>query len=246
MKKNFVSLLLLFVTLQASAQNLSFKGFLPAWNQTGKISNKINYNLFVSTTENAFSKTIANTYYPAQDLQLYIQPGFIYNLKSNFNIATGYAYQRDNPFKENYNNEHRLWQQCMFLHGLNKARMTHRLRFEERFIERRVTHQYPLTTRLRYLLGCHVPLSGEKTDPKEFYLHTYNECYFSLSETRNATYSENWSYLGVGYYFGKMGKIETGYLLQVAVRNKIHDIRMLNLLQVTWITHFDLFKRKAR
>jgi len=245
MKNKGFFLLACVVTLQASAQDLSFKGCLLAWNQTGKIKNNISYNLFVSTTENTFSKTISNTYYPAQDLQLYIQPSLMYVLNSGWNMAAGYTYQRDNPFKENFNNEHRLWQQCMFLHGLNKARVSHRVRFEERFIEQRSNHKYPLSTRLRYQLGCQIPLQGEKTDPKELYLNTYNESYFSLSESRNATYSENWSYLGIGYHMGRMGKLETGYLLQIAVRNKLHNIRVLNLLQVAWITHFDFFKKKS-
>ena len=52
------------------------------------------------------------------------------------------------------------------------------------------------------------------------YLNTYNEFYFSLTGAKNATYSENWSYIGCGYKIGKTSQLEIGCLNQIAVRNK--------------------------
>lgn len=246
MKKTliFASLFVLMSSLQA--QNLKFAGVLPAWSQTGRISKKFNYNLFISTTVDAFNKEIAGVKYPATDLQLYVQPSLIYVVNSNLNFATSYTYQRNNPLNHNSTNEHRLWQQAIFSHLLNKGKMTHRFRLEERFIENELKETYPLATRARYQIGFNMPLQGKTLDAKEFYLNTYNEFYFSLSGIKNATYSENWSYLGSGYNFGKMGKLEFGYLLQVGVRNKQQDLRFLNLAQFMWSTNFDFFKKKVK
>ncbi len=225
-------------------QNLTFEGLLPAWNQTGVISKKLNYNLFLSTTIDAFTKNIGGVKYPKTDLQLYVQPSLIYVHNANWNFATSYTYQRNNPLNDRYTNEHRLWQQVIYSHPMSQGRMTHRLRLEERFIQNRLTDKYPLSTRARYQIGFNMPLQGKTLDEKEFYLNTYNESYFSLTGAKNATYSENWTYLGTGYNFGKMGRLELGYLLQVSVRDKQQDLRFLNLAQIMWITRFDFKKHK--
>jgi hypothetical protein len=228
----------------SSAQNLTFYGFLPALNQTGKICNKINYNFFASTTIDAFKQTTQGINYPSTDFQLYIQPSIIYVPNNNWNFSGSYTYQRNNPFRPNATNEHRIWEQCVYGHLINKARMTHRIRFEERFIENLVLKKYPFATRLRYQIGYNIPLKGKTLDAKEFYMNMSNEFYFSLTGNKNATYSENWSYLGIGYLTPKLGRVEIGFLHQEFVRNLQHNVRYLNLLQVQWITNFNLKRKK--
>jgi len=246
MKRILLSMtFILGISAHISAQNLSFYGVLPVWNQTGRISKKINYNLFISSTFDAFERKIDNVNYPANDMQFYFQPSIIYAFSQKFNVAGSYVYQRSNPINNNYVNENRLWQQMIYSHALNKGRMTHRLRFEERFIENRETNKAPLSTRLRYQIGFNMPLQGRTLDVKEFYLNTYNECYFSLTGTKNATYSENWSYAGIGYNLGNAGKLELGYLLQISARNTQQDLRFLDLAQVMWSTNFN-FKKKVK
>jgi hypothetical protein len=227
------------------SQNLTFYGLLPAINQTGRISKKWNYNFFVSTTIDAFDEKIKGVEYPATDLQLYVQPSIIYVHSPNLNFAGSYTYQRNNPFNGNFVNEHRLWQQVIFSLPVSKGRLTHRFRFEERFIENRVTEEYPLSTRARYQIGFNMPLQGRTLEKNEFYFNTYNEFYFSLTGAKNATYSENWTYAGCGYDLGKMGRLELGYLFQVAVRNQQQNLRFLNLAQVMWITNFNFAKNKS-
>jgi len=238
MKKISLLLLLLFGN-STFAQNLTFYGLLPSLNQTGRINSKFNYNLFASTTIDAFREQINTVVYPASDMQLYIQTSLIYVVSPKLNFAASYTYQRNNPFNGNYTNEHRFWQQAIFSIPLSNGRITNRFRFEERFIQNKLTQQYPLSTRLRYQLGYNRPLQGKTLDKGEYYLNTYNEFYFSLTGAKNAVYSENWSYLGFGLDLGKAGKIELGYLFQTLVRNPTKDVRFLNLCQVTWITNFN-------
>jgi hypothetical protein len=243
-KYQIVVIALLF-TGNAFTQNLSFCGFLPAWSQTGRISSKFSYNLFISTTIDAFNVTENGIYYPATDFQLYIQPSIIYVHSTNFNITAGYVYQRNNPFTTDYINEHRIWQQAIYSHRIGKSRMSHRLRFEERFIEDRLTGQYPLATRLRYQLGFKLPLQGKTIEKNEFYFNSYNEFYLSLTGNKNATYSENWTYAGVGFNTGKAGNIELGFVFQFAIRDPQQDFRFLNMIQILWNTEFN-FKKKEK
>jgi hypothetical protein len=244
MKKTALIIGLLLVCNIAFAQNLTFYGLLPAFNQTGRISKKLNYNLFVSTTIDAFDENVNGVEYPATDLQFYLQPSIIYVHSPNLNFAGSYTYQRNNPFNGNFVNEHRLWQQVIFSLPISSGRLTNRFRFEERFIENKVTEEYPFSTRARYQIGFNIPLQGWTLDKHEFYFNTYNEFYFSLTGAKNATYSENWTYAGCGYDLGKMGRLELGYLFQIAVRNAQQDLRFLNLAQVMWITNFNFPKKK--
>lgn len=236
----------LLISKLSNAQNLSLFGVLPAISQTGAINKKFNYNLFVSTTIDAFDVKLNNVDYPSSDYQLYIQPSLIYTISPNFNVAASYTYSRSNPFLESYTNEHRVWQQAIYSFALSKVKVTNRLRFEERFIQDRKTGDYPLRTRLRYQLGFNMPLQGRTLDKHEFYVNAYNEFYFSLTGNKNATFSENWTYAGVGYNLGNMGKLELGYLLQTSVRDLQQDLRFFNLAQVMWVTNFNFFKKKTQ
>lgn len=245
MKKISCLLFMIGILDISIAQNLSFTGFLPAVSFTGRISERIDYNLFGSTTVNAIDKKILGVEYPAKDIQLYIQPSLVYKFSPNFNTSFSYTFVRGSSIPvNNYSNEHRLWEQIIYGHSFSKFRVTNRVRFEQRFIENLSKRTYPISTRLRYQLGCNFPLQGRTLEKNEFYLNAYNEFYFSLTGDKNATYSANWSYAGIGYHLGAMGKLELGYLLQTSVRNAKKDLQFLNLCQATWICNFNFRNRK--
>jgi hypothetical protein len=244
MKKLLISSLCLLGLIQVQAQNLTFYGILPAYSQTGRLGKKMDYNIFTSTTIDAFASTQNNKEYPAKDLQFYFQPSLIYKFNPDFNVAVSYTYQRNNPLSANSTNEHRIWQQCIYAHSFGKVRMTNRFRLEERFIENLSTMEYPMSTRFRYQLGFNMPLQGKTLDVDEFYFNSYNECYFSLTGNKNATYSENWTYAGIGYKMSNASRFEIGYLLQIGVYDKQQDLRFMNLAQVSWITNFNPKKKK--
>jgi hypothetical protein len=92
------------------------------------------------------------------------------------------------------------------------------------------------------MIGYMVPLQGKTLDEGEFYFNCYNEFYFSLSNPsgrpRNAFYGENWTYGGIGYNFGKLGRLEVGPLYQAAYRDRNQDRRNLAMLQTMWVTNF--------
>jgi hypothetical protein len=256
MRKIFLLLALLAGRQSALTQNLNFYGFLPSYSQTGLISKKFDYNFFASTTYSVFDRTFAGVEYPAKFLQIYVQPSIIYKHSPNLNFSVSftYNYQRNNPLAL-YFNEYRPWQQVIYSHNLFKikGRMAHRIRFEQRLIKTKVDSIRRFTTRLRYQIGYMLPLQGKTLDAHEFYLNMYNEFYFSLSNPpaprlRSAFYSENWTYLGIGYNTGKMGRIEVGPLYQGAYRSPSmghqHNRRNLSMLQVLWVTNFNPPKKK--
>jgi hypothetical protein len=233
-------------------QNFNFFGGIPSYSQTGLISKKFDYNLFASATYDAFRTSYRGVEYPAKLLQVYIQPSIIYKYNANLNFAASitYNYQRSNPDVP-YFNEWRTWQQVIYNHTpfKYKGRLAHRVRYEQRFIKN-IGDQYKFSDRLRYQIGYMVPLEGRTLDAHEFYFNAYNEFYFTLSNPperpRSAFYSEDWAYIGVGYHTGKMGRLEAGPLYQTNVRNRNGERRNLILLQVMWMTNFNVkFKKKS-
>jgi hypothetical protein len=97
--------------------------------------------------------------------QLLLRTGLGYNITENNNILLGYGY----ILSENYIgetddkvsvNEHRVFQQFTTKQKVGKIGLSHRYRFEQRFVED------DFKMRLRYFLGVKVPLQYRKDEKK--------------------------------------------------------------------------------
>jgi hypothetical protein len=238
MMKILVFVMFLIFSDAIVAETQQFYGFRPQISITKDVSDRWDFNVFTSNNSNLNDKHYGNTQFPA-DIQQYFQTSPIYKYSPNLNfVFLGYIYQRTNPFSDNFVNENRLFQQVIYGTDTLFGRLTHRVRFEERFIHNGTTGQTPFSTRLRYQAAFLIPLQGSELDNGEFYFNIYNEFYFSLTGARNALYSENWSYAGIGYQTVQYGRIEVGPLIQRSVINKQHDIRYIDLLQLNWSYNF--------
>jgi hypothetical protein len=220
------------------AETQEFYGFRPQVSLTKIVSDRWDMNVFTSTHPILISNTSGTAQFPA-DIQYYFQTSPIYKYSPNLNfVFLGYIYQRTDPFSNDFVNENRLFQQVIYGSDSIFGRLTHRVRFEERFIRNNTTGQTPFSTRLRYQVALLVPLQGSELDNGEFYFNIYNEFYFSLTGARNALYSENWSYAGIGYQTAQHGRVEVGPLIQRSIINQQHDVRYINLLQINWSYNF--------
>ena len=92
--------------------------------------------------------------------------------------------------------------------------LTHRYRFEQRFVES------DFKARLRYFLALKIPLAkaktseedGEEKQPSKFYLSAYNEIFLN---TKSSVFDRNRVYGGLGYQLSKNVRIEAGYMNQI-------------------------------
>ena len=216
-------------------QSLSFYGIIPSISLSKDISEKYRFNLFTSTTIDAFSREISNINYPSSDLQIYIQPNLIIRPNKPFVYTMSYTYQRNNPFNSSFVNEHRIWQQVTYTKQFDELRWTNRFRIDERFIENKSTVKYPFSTRLRYQIGFSSPIFQKKCNNRPPYFLAYNEFYLSLFGAKNAWYSENWTYAGIGFTLSDKTRLEVGYLFQTLVRDQAKDLRFLHLCQINWV-----------
>ncbi|MBO0951151.1 DUF2490 domain-containing protein [Fibrella forsythiae] len=241
-------LLLIGLSIPSTAQTWTFYGVFPQYSQTGSVTKRLGYNLFLSSTSHATSQAAESPGVAMLALQYYAQPSLTYKVTDNIQVGVGYAYVRHNLFGIRVN-ENRLWAQTVLSHDITGSRikMSHRLRYEERYPLRLSTEKWSLAQLGRYHVGATIPFFDPKQQKTGWYAALSNEAFFCFSgaknspiSSKNAFYGENWTYGGVGYNTGKWGKIEVGYQYQNLIRNAAQDHRNLHLLQIQWATNFSL------
>ena len=160
--------------------------------------------------------------------QLLLRTGVGYNLtENNNNILIGYGY----ILSENYIpdtddkisvNEHRIFQQFTTKQSLWKVKLSHRYRFEQRFVES------DFKMRFRYFLGLNIPLQYKEGGKNPLYLSAYNEIFLN---TESSIFDRNRVYGALGYKFSDQLKLELGYMNQffeTSSRDQINLIAFVN------------------
>ena len=144
--------------------------------------------------------------------QLLVRTGVGYNLsENNHNLLLGYGY----ILSQNYSadtedkldvNEHRIFQQFTSKQKIGNVSLSHRYRFEQRFVES------DFKMRLRYFLAFKVPILKTETSPTKLYLSAYNEVFLN---TESDVFDRNRVYGGLGYQLNNNVRIEAGYMNQL-------------------------------
>ena len=209
------------------SQNLNFPGTAPSLSLTIHLK-KIDLNFLTANKFRHGHHTIKDIDYEPRWLEIYSQALASYKLSEHWQIAAGYGFQRKNPVRDDWRNEHRLVQQVIFNAPLGKLKFFNRFRFEERWFS------YPASanafgTRTRYQAGIIKQLSKRMV-----YWQFNNEIYAITSGPKNSFISENWVYTGIGFPVNGLGHLETGIGYNSIVRNSHKDLMSLILLQVNW------------
>jgi Protein of unknown function (DUF2490) len=142
--------------------------------------------------------------------QLLIRVGLGYNLvDTNNNLLLGYGYILSNNYLGDVNekisvNEHRIFQQFISKQNVGKLKLSHRYRFEQRFVE----NDFKL--RLRYFLGLKYPLTNNNNDYR-IYISAYNEIFLNA---KTSVFDRNRLYGGLGYKVNSKINLEIGYMNQ--------------------------------
>lgn len=143
--------------------------------------------------------------------QLLIRVGLGYNLtNNNNNLLLGYGYILSNNYLGESNetfsvNEHRIFQQFISKQNVGRLKLSHRYRFEQRFIES------DFKLRLRYFLGLKYPLVNKTNNTYKFYISAYNELFLN---TKASVFDRNRLYGGLGLKVNDNINLEIGYMNQ--------------------------------
>jgi hypothetical protein len=238
MKKILSLIFLLLVPQIVFAKNLDTFGAMTFLSLSKKISQYGTLSFYHYDVFSFEKKEFQGRTYPAGMIQTYFQTSYTYQYLPLVGLTLGHIYQRNNPFTDEFQNENRIFEQITFGVNYRNFTMSHRVRFEERFIEVRDEDKTDFRTRLRYQVGAKIPLRGLVIDPKEYYINTYNEVYFSTTGERNAFFSDDWVYLGLGKQTKSMGSFEIGPLVQWSRVNQDKDTRTHYNIQLGWLYAF--------
>ncbi len=161
--------------------------------------------------------------------QLLIRTGLGYNLtENNNNILLGYGYILSENYIGDSNekasvNEHRIYQQFTTKQKVGIVNLSHRYRFEQRFVEA------DFKMRFRYFLGLKVPFSTKESALKKYYFSAYNEIFLN---TKTSIFDRNRVYAGIGYKLNSNLKLEAGYMNQffeTSSRDQFNILVLLNM-----------------
>jgi len=156
--------------------------------------------------------------------QLLLRTGIGYNLtKNNNNILLGYGYILSENYVGNIDekftvSEHRIFQQFTSKQKVGKVGLSHRYRFEQRFVKS------DFKMRFRYFLGIKIPLQYNENDRNPLYLSAYNEIFLN---TKSSIFDRNRLYGGLGYTFSSVLRMELGYMNQFFESSRRDQINVI-------------------
>lgn len=230
--------ILFFFSITVKSQSLYFGGAFPTIDHSGDITNKFGYGLYYFGAFPLINFKKPNISKDASFLLFYSEQSLSYKLTDKLSLTGSYVYQRENAVYNNYVNENRFYAQIKYKHSIKNIHLTHRLRFDGRFIHNRFTNETPFTHRARYLIGIDAPIN------EKFYFTAYEEAFFNTFKNAGAIYGENWAYVALGKELNEKNKIEAGILY---ITWNIGKQSWLNqyYFQLTWISHLDFRKKES-
>lgn len=181
--------------------------------------------------------------------QLLLRPGVNYQLNDKTLLTLGYAYVKTHPYGEypidNAFPEHRLYQQLLVKHRIGTTRLQHRFRTEQRFLGRVIPDNggtakvdfWRYQNRFRHFVKAEVPF-GRKDKKGPWYGALYNEVFINFAPKQGVTvFDQNRAYAAVGYDYGRIGKLEIGYMNQVLSRRSGTIIEVNHTLQIGFFSN---------
>lgn len=219
--KNLAGLLLLAgFALNSHAQTASFNGWLATFH-TYRLNKKFDV---------VFDGQIRSTRQVKQVSIILLRPGINFKFNSHVSAAVGYALNDNRRAIGNASAlvpEHRIWQQARLQYKVRSASVTHRFRFEERFLPKtyvqnnEVKHKgHNYASRFRYFVRTLVPLKKTTQFNRGVFASLQNEVFLNVGNktaVNKRVFDQNRLYGAVGYRLSKKLDAEAGYMNQYII-----------------------------
>lgn len=189
--------------------------------------------------DNELGKNIQNLY----------RLGAIYYLPNKKTLTAGFSLIKTyNNTADDYLNENRYWEQFQLVHNWKKNSMMHRIRLEQRFVEK-LNPSNPLNSsmeyqnRIRYFNRNLFHITTLKSDKEELYAIVQNEFFITLGENEinSKILDQNRFLVGLGLNFQNNIRFELGYMNQFVTSSSSNDL-MRHVVSFSLIQNLDLFK----
>lgn len=163
--------------------------------------------------------------------QSLVRFGVDYYTKAGVQFTLGYAWIKTYPYGRqpisHYNNEQRLWQQCLMTSKWRRFNIQHRYRLEQRFIENWMEsgegsfalNGYLYRQRVRYRFLLTVPLTRNELLDNTLFLAVSDEVFLGFGKgiAKNVL-DQNRIYCAFGWRFNAACNIQLGYLNQFLIK----------------------------
>lgn len=168
-------------------QSSHVAGVFPTIDHAGKLTDKMEYSLYYFAAFPLINLQKPEVSMDAYFNLFYSEQALTYSATSKLSFTGSYVYQRANAVYDTYVNENRFYVQAKYKHSVGNLNLTHRVRFDGRFIHNRYTNETPFTHRARYLIGFDTPIN------EKLYFTAYEEVFFNTFKNASAVYGENWA-----------------------------------------------------
>ena len=180
----------------------------------------------------------------AEPQQLLLRPGVQWTLTPGVRVGGGYAYVATAPYGEVPSatplREHRLWQQLALSHRAAGVTVSHRYRWEQRWLAPVVgdeTQTFQYQQRARYMVRAQTPLGALTRAGQPVTAFVYDEMLLPVGHgTATGRLAQNRVSLGVGIPLDAQHRIEVGYLnlwnaLSTAQTNEFNHTLTIGLVR---------------
>lgn len=219
----------LFISIQSYAQTDG----LGTWNV---LTSKLTFNKKLFT----MAEVQVRSQHMYKDFTYYeYKAGIGYNFPKSLSamLAMGHYMTYDplaaGNFKGNIqNNEFRIWEQFVLENNINRVKIEHRYRIEQRFTSTGYKNRF------RYRLNTIIPLNHVKIQPKTWFLSVFDEVFIN---NESPFLEQNRIFFGAGYELNKNLTFLGGYINRFDNGGGTNQI-WKNFFQINAILTFDEFK----
>lgn len=156
----------------------------------------------------------------AEPQQVLLRPGILHTIAPGVRIGAGYTYVATAPYGEvpqpTPTREHRAWQQLTIAHAVGSVALTHRYRWEQRWLAP-VTGsglaQYSYQQRARYMVRAQMPLAGLTYRSRAITGFVQEELLLPVGHGgATGRFAQNRFAVGVGLPIGARQRLDIGYM----------------------------------
>ena len=189
--------------------------------------------------------------------QLLLRTGINYYFNSQVSVTAGYCFAETYPYGEFAAKaafpENRAWEQLQIKNNVGAVEVINRFRLEQRFINTPVLKDgiyepgdAVYTNRVRVLNRFSIPFKGKTIEDRSLYLSAFDEVYINFGKHVGFNIlDQNRAYLAIGYKIPKAGRLEIGYLNQLAFKSDGIKVERNHTVQIALYSNIE-FRRKKK
>lgn len=267
-------LLLPFLSISQNREYVSNKMFWTETTVAGRIKNKFSYQVDYQYRRSADAENVKGGNHDnlfKNAFQQMLRPWLHYQVNESLRISASpigfWGTWSESADALSCVAENRISLQAILNQKMNRITITHRYRYEFRFIgdKQRTNNTWDMFEspefsgdgiqtkgRMRYYLRALVPLNNSTLLHNTFYINAYNEIFLNTGKAvRNTNLiDQNRLFVGLGYRFPIDVRLEVGYLNQTAFRfnnalqNNVEDNDVLQIFLI--FDDFNKFFKKKK